>query len=139
MTRLLNTLQGIVSLVMVVLAGVFGWPIWMAILGIVVPIALSFVIFTKREESPKGRAREGIELAAGIIIGIGGMLFWLFGSEVRPSLSSATPIWLGIAALPSVFFNLSVYIAWICMVLNLLFSYGQEFFEFLSGEKVGAG
>ncbi|MFA5025331.1 MAG: hypothetical protein WC503_02405 [Candidatus Shapirobacteria bacterium] len=139
MTRFLNTLQGMVSLVLVVLAGVFGWPIWMAILGIVIPIALSFVIFTSREESPKGRTREGIELVAGIIIGIGGMLFWLFGSEIRPSLSSATPLWLAVSALPSVLFNLGIVFAWICMVLNLLFSYGQELFEFLAGERVGAG
>ncbi|HWS49005.1 MAG TPA: hypothetical protein VN174_03080 [Candidatus Methanoperedens sp.] len=136
MNRFLSTMQGLVSMIFVVVSAIFGWPIWLTILGLLVPMLLSFVIFSSREESPKGRTREIVELAFGLVLGVGGLLYWAFSSETRLSLSQATPLWMAIAALPSVLFNLGVAFAWVCWILGTLFGYLQEFFEWISGETV---
>jgi len=136
MVRILNVAQGLISLVMVVLAAIFGWPVWITIIGLVVPIAISLVIvIALREETPKGRIRETIEVAAGFVLGFGGLLFWAFGSS-NPTLESSTPWWFALAAFPSMFFNLGYYLAWVMWILGVVFGYAQEFLEYCSGESI---
>jgi len=135
MIRFLNFLQGIISLVFVVLAALLGWPVWVSVIGIILPLALSLVIIALRAETPKGRAREVIEMLCGFIIGVGGILIWAL-APVEASLGSSTPWWSVFAALPSVLFNLGLYIAIVFYFLRLVCNWGQKIFEFFGGERV---
>jgi len=136
MIRILSVCQGLISLILVVLAAILGWPVWITIIGLIAPIAISLVIvFSLREETPKGRLRETIEVISGFVIGIGGLFFWAFGSS-DPTLESSTPWWFALAALPSMFFNLGYYVAWVFWILGVAFGYVQEFLELCSGEQV---
>jgi len=138
MIRILSTLQGVISFILVVVSSVLGWPIWVTIIGLLTPIAISLIIvFSLRgEETPKGRIREIIEAISGFVFGIGGVLFWTL-SPAHPTMDSSTPWWFGLTALPSVVFNLGIYLAWVFWLLEKFFSFAQEAFEFFSGESVG--
>jgi hypothetical protein len=136
MVRILNIFQGLISLVLVVASATLGWPIWVTIIGLIAPIAISLIIvISLREETPKGRTRETIEVASGFVLGVGGLLFWAFGSS-NPTLESSTPWWFSLAALPSAIFNLGIYIAWLFYLICQFTAYAQKFLEYCSGETV---
>lgn len=136
MVRFLNLIQGAVSLVFVALAGFLGWPVYIAIIGLIVPIAISLIIVIGlRETSPKGRIREAAE-ALVELFSLAGLTFWAINSVV--SLKSAVPMWIALAALLPVLFNLGIIVAWVCWIAGAFLGYAQEFFEFISGETVRA-
>jgi len=145
MVRILNIVQGLISLVFLVIAAILGWPVWMAMIGLLVPIAISLVIvLVLKEETPKGKLRETIELLSELFIGIGGLLFWAFDSSVDLSLDSSMPIWLAVAGTPSMLFNLGLVLAWLSKgletvseLLRKFFELLRKFFEICSGETVG--
>jgi hypothetical protein len=136
MIRFLNTLQGLISLGLVVFSAILGWPIYIVIVGLIAPIAISLIItIGLKETSPKGRIREAIE-ALIELFGLGVLTFWAINSEV--SLHGSTPWWMALVALLPVLFNLGIIVAWICWLASAFLGYAQELFEFISGETVRA-
>lgn len=135
MVRILNIVQGLLSL-SVVFVFAHGGPVWQAMIGLIAPIAIGLIIvMVLREESPKGKIREAIELLFGIILGIGGLLYWAFESPVV-NLESTTPWWLMVAAWPSVIFNLGLLFAILTRLGSIGLHYLTIIFEFVSGEEV---
>jgi len=139
MIKILNIVQGLVSLFLVAVVAITGGPIWIAILGLIIPITISVIIFGMEEKSPKGRMREFIEIIFGFIFGVGGLLFWAFSSKgLSLSLETSTPLWLALTTVPSVLFNLGIIVAWICWLVGAFLGYIQEFLEYVSGQTVRA-
>lgn len=136
MIRFLNMLQGSTSLILVVVSAILGWPIWITVLGLLIPIGIGLIVFGMEKKSPKGRAREYIEIICSFVFGVGGLILWLLNSEIRLTLSYSTPLWMALTALPSVMFNLGIVVAWVCWIIVWLFGNLQDFFERISGEKV---
>ncbi len=136
MIRFLNLLQGIFSLS--VIAGyILEWPVKYAFIGIFAPIIIgAIIVLILREETPKGKLREGIELLFGAILGVGGLLYWAFSSP-NVNLESITPWWLMIAAWPSILFNLGIIFAWVSYLLARLFDFIKQTLEIFSGETIG--
>lgn len=135
MIRFLNLLQGLFSLSVVAVV-VLQWPVKYAFLGIFIPMFIgALIVMVLREETPKGKLREGIELLFGVILGIGGLMFWAFTSPVN--IESIAPWWLMIAAWPSILFNLGIIFAWISYALARFFDFVKQTLEVFSGETIG--
>lgn len=114
MDRFLDALQGGFSLVFGFLAALWGWPMWVPfILGLTAPIIFGVVILSFRGEShKKGQKGEVGELVFGFLALLA-LFFWAINSPERVSLSTPTPWWVSLTALPSVSINLGGYVAWV--------------------------
>ncbi len=135
MIRVLNFLQGIFS-VSVVAVVILQWPVKYAFIGIFIPMFIgALIVLVLREETPKGKIREAIELLFGTILGIGGLLYWAFTTPA--TLKSTAPWWLMIAAWPSILFNLGIIFAWISYALARFFDFLRQTLEIFSGETIG--
>ena len=135
MIRILNIIQGIFSL-SVMAAYVLGWPVRYAFIGIFIPMFIgALIVLVLREETPKGKIREAIELLFGFILGVVGLLYWAFTTPA--TLDSATPWWLMVAAWPSILFNLGIIFAWISYALARFFDFLRQTLEIFSGESIG--
>jgi hypothetical protein len=134
MVRLLNVVQGVVTLFTIVLAVFFKYPIWVPVMGVFFEIVMSLVIVFKRLESPKGRAREAIECIVAFLFGIGGVVYIAFTGGLNSQ--TITPWWFIIAGLPAFLFNLGFYLAWTMKGIETIFKVLGMFFEYCSGEKI---
>lgn len=134
MIRLLDFLQGGISFLLVFVAAILGWPVVVAYFGMVLPIPIGIAML--KEERPKGRAREIIELVVGFGVGVIITFVWLTTAEPRPTLETPTPWWMVFAALPSILFNLSIFVAAIFALLEWVFSNLKMGLEWVAGETV---
>lgn len=136
MIRILNVLQGTFSL-SVIAAYVLGWPVKYAFIGIFAPMIIgAMILLVLKEDTPKGKIREAIELLFGLVLGIGGLMYWAFSSP-NVNLESTTPWWLMVAAWPSILFNLGIIFAWISYALARFFDFLRQILEIFSGETIG--
>jgi hypothetical protein len=123
-----------VSVVVVVL---LEWPVKYAFIGIFIPMFIgALIVLVLREVTPKGKIREAIELLFGLVLGVGGLMYWAFSSP-NVNLESISPWWLMVAAWPSILFNLGIIFAWVSYLLARFFDFVKQTLEIFSGETIG--